>query len=86
MTAEFIRSTSRIEAALEISLVREGKYWSAVSPALNVSGYGKTVAEAKASFKIEMDLLFEEALEKGTLHRLLLDYGWMLLPRDEASV
>ncbi|MBL0128783.1 MAG: hypothetical protein IPP83_15300 [Flavobacteriales bacterium] len=68
----------RIEASVEIYVVKEGRYWTVVSPALRVSGYGKTEEEAQASFKIEMDLFFEEATEKGSLAHLLISYGWTL--------
>ena len=71
-------SRNMIEAQVQVFLVKEGRYWVAVSPALRVTGYGKTEQEAMDSFKAEMDLFFEEAHEKGTLATLLIQYGWTL--------
>ncbi len=68
----------KIDATIETYVVKEGRYWTVVSPALRVSGYGKTEEEAQASFKIEIDLFFEEATEKGSLAQLLISYGWTL--------
>ncbi len=59
-------------------LVKEGDYWVALAPALRVTGYGKTQAEAKRSFRIEADIFFEETAKRGTLEKLLIEYGWVL--------
>jgi len=67
-----------IEAIIETYVVKEGRYWTVVSPALRVSGYGTTEEEAQASFKTGTDLFFEEATEKGSLAQLLISYGWTL--------
>ena len=63
---------------LEIYLLKEAEYWVAVAPAVHVSGYGKTQAEAKASFEVEFKIFIEETEKRGTLERLLIEYGWTL--------
>lgn len=67
-----------IAANVDMFVVQEGRYWVAVVPALRTTGYGKTEKEATNSLKVEMDLFFEEAHEKGTLPSLLIKYGWTL--------
>ena len=66
-----------LEAQVEVMLVQEGEYWVALAPALRVTGYGKTPAQAKRSFGVEAEIFFEETAKRGTLEKLLIDYGWM---------
>ena len=67
-----------LEVNVEVLLVKEGDYWVALSPALRVTGYGKTQTEAKKSFSVEADIFFEETAKRGTLEKLLIEYGWTL--------
>lgn len=71
-----------LQVELDVMLVKEGDYWVALSPALRVTGYGKTQAEAKKSFAAEADIFFEETAERGTLEKLLIEYGWVLQKGD----
>jgi hypothetical protein len=71
-----------LEVNVEVMLVKEGDYWVALSPALRVTGYGKTQAEAKKSFAVEADIFFEETAKRGSLEKLLIDYGWILSKGD----
>jgi hypothetical protein len=67
-----------LEVDVEVMLVKEGDFWVALSPALRVTGYGKTQAEAKKSFSVEADIFFEETAKRGSLEKLLIEYGWVL--------
>ncbi len=72
------KSKSGLQVDVAVMLVKEGDYWVALSPALRVTGYGKTQAEAKKSFAVEADIFFEETAMRGTLEKLLIEYGWVL--------
>ena len=69
------KSNDGFDVNVEVMLVKEGDYWVALSPALRVTGYGKTQAEAKKSFAVEADIFFEETAKRGTLEKLLIEYG-----------
>ena len=71
-------SKADLHVSIEVMLVKEGDYWVALAPALRITGYGKTQAEAKKSFAIEADIFFEETAKRGTLEKLLIEYGWVL--------
>lgn len=71
-----------LEVELDVMLVKEGDYWVALAPALRVTGYGKTQAEAKKSFGEEAEIFFEETAKRGTLEKLLIEYGWVLRKGD----
>lgn len=72
------RGRSRVHATIQLFATKEGRYWVAVAPALRVTGYGKTEEQALDSFKVELEMFLEEAIEKRTLHDLLIQYGWTL--------
>jgi len=78
MMQQIRRGRQRVQANIQLFAAKEGDYWVAVAPAIRVTGYGKTEEQALESFKIEMRMFFEEAVEKNTLHGLLIDYGWTL--------
>ncbi len=78
MTNRIRKSADHLEISLEVFLVKEEDYWVAVSPAVRVTGYGKTQAEAKKAFSVELDIFLEETEKRGTLEKLLLGYGWTL--------
>ena len=48
------------------------------SPHLDLSGYGKTEEEAKASFKIAFEDFVDYTLKKKTLGKVLKSLGWTL--------
>ncbi len=48
------------------------------SPALDLSGYGKTEKEAKASFWEVMNDFFSYTSQKKTLHQVLISLGWTI--------
>lgn len=48
------------------------------SPALDLSGYGKSEDEAKKSFSIAMDEFFKYTLNKNTFDKVLKELGWSI--------
>lgn len=78
MTNRINKGKRGIEVELDVMLVKEGDFWVALAPALRVTGYGKTQAEAKKSFAVEADIFIEETAKRGTLEKLLIEYGWVL--------
>ncbi len=46
------------------------------SPALDLSGYGKTIEEAQQSFTNAMEEFFRYTTNKKTLDKVLKDLGW----------
>lgn len=67
-----------LRVSIEVMLVKEGDFWVALAPSLRITGYGKTQAEAKKSFAVEAEIFFEETAKRGTLEKLLIEYGWVL--------
>lgn len=61
----------KIEVSLPVSILREGKYFIAYTPVLDLSTSGKTFEEAKQRFGEVVQIFFEELLEKGTLDEVL---------------
>lgn len=76
MSRPIRRGRPRIQANIELFATKEGNYWVVVSPALRVTGYGKTEEQALEAFQVELKMFFEEAVNKETLHALLIEYGW----------
>lgn len=72
------KNSSDLTVNIEVMLVKEGEFWVALAPALRITGYGKTQAEARKSFAVEADIFFEETAKRGTLEKLLIEYGWVL--------
>lgn len=73
-----MQSEKAIEINVEVFIVKEGKYFTAYSPALEISGYGNSVENAKTSFKTEVQIFLEETHKRGTLEKYLLKNGWKL--------
>ena len=65
-----------IRASLDIFSYREGNVRIMYSPALDISGYGNTVEEAKRSFYIVFHEYFRCCVENGTLDADLIKHGW----------
>lgn len=65
-----------IRASLDIFSYREGNVRIMYSPALDISGYGNTVEEAKRSFYIVFHEYLRCCVENGTLDADLIKHGW----------
>lgn len=67
-----------LEIEVEVLLVKEGDYWVSYAPSLKLSSYGDSQAEAKKGFSEALSIFIDDTIKKGTLERLLIDYGWTL--------
>lgn len=78
MSNKIQKRKTGLQVDVEVMLLKEGDFWVALAPALRVTGYGKSPAEAKKSFAVEAEIFFEETAKRGTLEKLLIEYGWIL--------
>lgn len=76
---------AKLEFSLPLSVLKEGKYYIAYSPALDLSTSGKTFQEAKKRFQELVKVFFEELLEKETMDEVLSELGWRKVERKWAS-
>ena len=67
-----------LEIEVEVLLVKEGDYWVSYAPSLKLSSYGDSQAEAKKGFSEALGIFIDDTMKKGTLERLLIEYGWTL--------
>jgi len=73
-------------AEVEVLLVPDedtGQY-VAYCPALELSSYGDTEAEAQAAFEEALQFFVQDTAERGTLDKLLLALGWRLIKKPVA--
>ena len=61
---------------LKIEIFKEGDVYVAVSPQLNVSSFGETVEEARASLGEAVAAFIEECQAMGTLDEILEEAGF----------
>lgn len=67
----------KMEVGLNFTVHREGKYFVAHSPAIDISTAGKSVAEAKKRFGEAAQLFLEELTkDPQRLDSALKDLGW----------
>jgi hypothetical protein len=65
-----------IKASLDIFSYKEDNVRIVYSPALDLSGYGNTVEEAKRSFEIALKEYLRYCIENNTLGADLEKHGW----------
>jgi predicted RNase H-like HicB family nuclease len=61
---------------LKIEIFKEGDVFVSVSPQLNVSSFGDTVEEARASLKEAIEAFIEECQTMGTVDEVLEEAGF----------
>ena len=61
---------------VQIQYMKEGDTAVVYSPALEISGYGKTLPEAQVDFHIAVKIFIEETTASGTLDKALQALGW----------
>lgn len=64
-----------INLKVQVLFKKEGDFYVAYCPALELSGYGYSKSDAKKSFSENLEIFIEEVNEKGTLDKVLLDLG-----------
>lgn len=67
---------------LPVSIFKEGKYFVAYTPALDLSTSGRTYDEAKNRFREIIGIFFEEIVKKGTLEEVLAGLGWQKIKKQ----
>ncbi|MAB48776.1 MAG: hypothetical protein CMC05_09110 [Flavobacteriaceae bacterium] len=57
---------------------QDGDFWVAISPSLNISGYGETKEEAQESFHHHISTFWDElkSLKMDKRHLVLKNLGW----------
>ena len=68
--------------SLPMTIFKEGKYFIAHTPLLNLSIQGKTEEEAKKRFVDAVVLFFEELGEIGTTNEVLFELGWKRVRKE----
>lgn len=63
---------------LKLEIFQEGDLYVGICPALNVSSFGETIAEAKQSIQEAVEGFIEECDEMGTLLEVLEESGFAL--------
>ena len=61
---------------IPVSIFREGKYFVAYTPALDLSTSAKTYDKAKKRFEELVPTFIEELVKKGTFEEYLETLGW----------
>lgn len=69
---------NRVEVRVEVAFIKEGDYIVAYCPALELSSFGDSEADALQAFEEALEIFFEETNARGTLEKVLLDLGWGL--------
>mgnify|MGYP001573716529 FL=1 len=72
----------KLNLQLPISIFREGKYFIAYTPVLDLSTSGKNYEEVKKRFKEAVSIFFEELVKKGTLDEVLESLGWQKIKKQ----
>ena len=79
MKKQIIKKSARsVEVQVDVVLIKDGEYYVALCPSLNVSSYGQTQVEAKQAFDEALKLFISETDKKGNLEKELLKNGWTL--------
>jgi hypothetical protein len=79
------KTKGTISASVMVFVYKEEDIFVSYCPALELSSYGKSIKAAKTAFNEAMDIFLSETTRKGTLEKLLLDYGWQLRKKPVPS-
>lgn len=71
-----------LKVSLPISILKEGKYFIAYTPALDVSTSGSNFEEVKRRFDEVIQIFFEELVDKKTLEEVLFSLGWQKIQKE----
>ena len=61
---------------VQVQYMKEGDTAIVYSPALEISGYGKTITEAQTDFHNAVKIFIEETTASGTLEKAFETLGW----------
>lgn len=79
---DYIATEGKIETLLSLISFKEDDITIMYSPALDISGYGKTEEEAKISFNIAMDEFLRYTINKNTFISEMKRLGWKISKRE----
>lgn len=65
-----------VSGSLTVAIFKEGRFFIAYAPALDIVGQGRNEAAAQKDFTEALELYFEETISSGTLEKDLRRYGW----------
>jgi predicted RNase H-like HicB family nuclease len=67
---------------LPVSIFKEGKYFIAYTPVLDLSTSAKTYESVQGRFAEIVNIFFEEVIKKGTLDEVLKNLGWQKVKKQ----
>jgi predicted RNase H-like HicB family nuclease len=67
---------------IKMEIFKEDDSYVALCPSLNVSSFGETMEEAKASLVEAVEAFVEECAEMGTLEEILEESGYVRTDQD----
>ena len=76
------RKRKLTQFTLPLTIFREGQYFIAHTPLLNLSVQGKTEPEVKKRFTDAVVLFFEDLEEMGTTKEVLFELGWKRVRKE----
>lgn len=71
-----------INFSLPVTILREGKYFVAYTPVLDLSTSAKSFEKVKTRFEEVVKIFLEELMNKGTLETVLTDLGWKKMQKS----
>jgi hypothetical protein len=74
--ASYSNNKEEVKTTLSLISFKEDDAVIVYSPALDLSGCGNTLAEAKSSFQIVLEEFFKYTIEHNTLGKELKRLGW----------
>lgn len=74
------KGADKISVNLSALIFKEDSNFIFYAPSLDLSGYGKTEAEAKKSFEIVLKETLAFCISKNTLKKMLINQGWVFMP------
>lgn len=72
---------TKFNAQLPVSVFKEGKYFVAYTPVLDLSTSGKTYEQVMRRFNDVVEIFFDELVKKGTIDEVLLNMGWQKIKK-----
>lgn len=76
LASKRLQTGQLVTVGANVLLWKEDGVHYAFAPSLDITGYGKTEAEAKRSFEVMLDEFLEYTHNKGTIFKELERLGW----------
>lgn len=68
--------------SLPVTILKEGKFFVAYTPALDLSTSAESYKEVKRRFEEIVHIFLNELMEKKTLDKVLTDLGWQKMQKS----